>query len=289
MTEKFKIGIVGHGFVGKAVDYGFTHPNVEKFYVDPLYGTSIDDLTAWKPHTTFICAPTPMGENGVINASIVEDATLKILQHTESGVAIKSTVTPDIIQRLAFTANRLGCKDRFVYNPEFLTETNAKSEFVNREFHIFGGTQDACDGLLWVYNEFSMCKMNNINIMGPIEASFTKYAINTFLATKVTFFNQLYDATVSMGANFNHIVAAIDADPRMGNTHMKVPGFDGKRGFGGACFPKDTKAFNSTFKGFTLLDNVVTINNTYRSQYELDEREKAQNVVFNNGQTKEEL
>ena len=131
--------------------------------------------------------------------------------------------------------------------------------------------------------------MNNINIMGPIEASFTKYAINTFLATKVTFFNQLYDATVSMGANFNHIVAAIDADPRMGSTHMKVPGFDGKRGFGGACFPKDTKAFNSTFKGFTLLDNVVTINNTYRSQYELDEREKAQNVVFNNGQTKEEL
>jgi UDP-glucose 6-dehydrogenase len=68
---------------------------------------------------------------------------------------------------------------------------------------------------------------------------------------------------------------------------MKVPGFDGKRGFGGACFPKDF-AFNKAFKGFTLLDNVVTINNTYRSQYELDEREKAQHVDYN-GQTKEEL
>jgi len=70
--EKFKLGIVGHGFVGKAVDYGFTHRDVEMFYVDPLYNTSIDDLVEWQPNITFICAPTPMDDTGVVNATIVK-------------------------------------------------------------------------------------------------------------------------------------------------------------------------------------------------------------------------
>ena len=287
MTEKFKIGIVGHGFVGKAVDYGFTNPNIEKFYVDPLHNTSIDDLVKWQPNITFICAPTPMSAGGVIDATIVQDAVLKLLHHTKSGIAIKSTVTPQIIQQLAFTADQLGGNDRFVYNPEFLTEANAKYEFVNPEFHIMGGTPKAVQGLLWVYHTFSMCNMDIIKQMGAVEAAFVKYAANTFLATKVTFFNQLYDAVGTMGASYNHIIDALEADPRMGKTHMKVPGFDGKRGFGGACFPKDTSAFNKAFKGFTLLEECIKINNTYRSQYELDEREKEQHVDY--GQTKEEL
>lgn len=284
--EKFKIGIVGHGFVGKAVDYGFTHPSVEKFYVDPLYNTTIDDLVNWEPNMVFICAPTPMNEDGTINATIVEDATLKVLKLTKAGIAIKSTVTPDIIQRLAFTTIQLGVQDRFVYNPEFLTEANAKHEFINPEYHIMGGTPDACDGLTWVYKTFSLCNMDVIKTMGPVEASFVKYAANSFMALKVTFFNQLYDAVESLNGSYNIIVDALSADSRMGKTHMKVPGFDGKRGFGGACFPKDTAAFNNAFKKFTLLENTININNEYRSQYELDEREKEQNVNY--GQTKKE-
>jgi nucleotide sugar dehydrogenase len=287
MKQKFKIGIVGYGFVGKAVDYAFTHPDVEKFYVDPKYDTGIDDLVAWQPNMVFICAPTPMGSQGIIDATIVEDAVLKIFHHTKAGVSVKSTVTPDLIQRLAFTADQLGCGNRFVYNPEFLTENSAIEQFVNAPFHIFGGRPEAIDGLLFVYGMFSMCRLDNIQRMGAVEAAFTKYAINSFLAMKVTFFNQLYDAAQTMGAQYNHILAGVESDPRIGRSHTKVPGFDGKRGFGGACFPKDVLAFNKVFKGFTLLDNVVTINNTYRSQYELDEREKAQHVDY--GQAKKEL
>jgi nucleotide sugar dehydrogenase len=288
LTEKFKIGIVGHGFVGKAVDYAFIHSMVEKFYVDPKHNTTIDDLVVWQPNMVFICAPTPMGPQGIIDATIVEDAVLKIFHHTSAGVSVKSTVTPDIIQRLVFTADQLGCKGRFVYNPEFLTENSAIEQFVNAPFHIFGGTPEAIQGLLWVYSMFSMCRLDNVQQMGAVEAAFTKYAINSFLAMKVTFFNQLYDAAQTMGAQYNHILAGVESDPRIGRSHTKVPGFDGKRGFGGACFPKDVSAFNKVFKGFTLLDNVVTINNEYRKPYELDEREKAQNVIYN-GETKKEL
>ena len=50
------MGIVGHGFVGQAVDYAFTHSEVEKFFVDPKYGTTIDDLIEWSPHLCFVCA-----------------------------------------------------------------------------------------------------------------------------------------------------------------------------------------------------------------------------------------
>ena len=76
---KMRIGIVGHGFVGGAVDYAFTHPDIEKFYVDPKHNTTIDQLLDWQPHVTFVCAPTPMAESGFIDASIVEDAVLKFL------------------------------------------------------------------------------------------------------------------------------------------------------------------------------------------------------------------
>jgi UDPglucose 6-dehydrogenase len=69
-------------------------------------------------------------------------------------------------------------------------------------------------------------------------------------------------------------------DARLGKSHMRVPGYDGKMGFGGACFPKDVSAFVKEFKGFTLLEEVVKINNDYRSQYDLDEREKANNVHY---------
>jgi UDPglucose 6-dehydrogenase len=278
--NKFKLGIVGHGFVGQAVDYAFTNPHVEKFYVDPKYGTNIDDLVAWQPHMTFVCAPTPMLENGAVDATIVNDAVLKLVQHTNSGIAIKSTVTPDVINNLMVTVFFKDAADRVVYNPEFLTENSAKEQFIHAPFHVFGGTPPAVEGLISVYNMFSMCTMNNIFRTAPVEAAFIKYAINSFMALKVTFFNQLYDASTGMGASFNNIIAGLEQDPRIGKSHMRVPGFDGKRGFGGACLPKDTAALAYAFKGFTLLEEMIRINNQYRSQYELDDREISQNIKF---------
>ena len=279
-VPKFKIGIVGHGFVGQAVDYAFTHPHVEKFYVDPKYNTSIDDLVKWQPNVTFICAPTPMMDNGAIDATIVNDAVLKLIQHTASGVAIKSTITPNSLKNLMVTVHFKEATDRVVYNPEFLTENSAKEQFIHAPFHVFGGTPDAIDALLWVYDMFSMCSMEKVFKTAPVEAAFIKYAINSFLATKVTFFNQLYDAAMELDASFNNIISGLEMDTRLGKSHMRVPGYDGKKGFGGACFPKDISAFVKEFKGFTLLEEVVKINNDYRSQYELDEREKANNVHY---------
>lgn len=276
-----KIGIVGHGFVGSAVDYAFTHKQVSKFYVDPKYGTTIDDLIEWEPHLTFICAPTPMNpETGFVDASIVEDAALKCMEDTQGTVVIKSTITPDVIDRIANSVFDADVK-RLCYNPEFLTESNAKSQFVNAPYHILGGHPDCTRDVEGIYSMFSMCTTDKyIHISAP-EAAFVKYGVNSFLATKVTFFNQLHDAVTEFDCNWPSVVNIIGMDERIGHSHTLVPGFDGKRGFGGACFPKDLVAFhNFDKKNLTLLADVDIINNNYRNIYDLDEREKSNNITF---------
>ena len=283
---KLRIGIVGHGFVGGAVDYAFTHRDIEKFYVDPKHNTTIDDLLDWKPNVTFICAPTPMAESGFVDASIVEDAVLKLLEHTEGGVVVKSTITPDIVDRLYSSVFEDDIK-RLTINPEFLTESNAKEQFVMAPYHVIGGHPDACRGLAQLYEVYSLCTATEFIFTSGVEASFVKYGVNSFLATKVTFFNQFFDSIEKFGCNYPTIMNAVGRDKRIGMGHTRVPGYDGKRGFGGACFPKDCKAFTLFDKDLTLIDKCVNINNNYRKQYELDEREESNNVKYD-GQTKEE-
>jgi len=70
------------------------------------------------------------------------------------------------------------------------------------------------------------------------------------------------------------------ADSRIGESHTTVPGFDDKRGYGGACFPKDTQALYNYDKSFSLLGKVIEDNNEYRKDYDLDDREVSQNVSF---------
>jgi UDPglucose 6-dehydrogenase len=107
-----------------------------------------------------------------------------------------------------------------------------------------------------------------------------KYGINCYLATKVLWFNQFHDIVTNEGGNFGKVVSAITQDSRVGRSHTTVPGFDGKRGFGGACFPKDTAAFLNIANDFTVLAEVIKANNEYRKCYEKDSREKEQNINY---------
>lgn len=267
-----KLLLIGHGFVGKAVDYAFS--SCETTIVDPKYGTTIpDNIHHYK--CIFICVPTPMGPSGVIDHSILDSVLTKVKGH--SLCVVKSTVTPDIIDQWP----------NVVYNPEFLTEKSANEQFVAAKFHVLGGRREQTEALERFYKTHSLCDHATFFHMTRQEASFVKYTINSFLAMKVTFFNQIYDAARDAGVNFNKVLQGVAADRRIGSSHTKVPGFDGKQGYGGACFPKDTSAFTKYSDKLTLLEKCIMINNEYRLQYELDEREIEQNVDY--GQTKEEL
>lgn len=145
---------------------------------------------------------------------------------------------------------------------------------------MFGGNIDDVNLLEAIYKEYSLCRPCPVFKMTSKEASFVKYTINNFLSLKVTFFNQLYGAAVANDANISAIVNTVGADPRVGYSHVRVPRFDGKRGFGGSCFPKDTAALVNFTDKMSLMTKAIEINNEYRSQYETDEREKQQNITY---------
>lgn len=283
------LGIVGHGYVGRAVESSFSD-FFNRFIVDPNYGTTIDDLIEKQPHITFVCVPTPIDKSGRIDAKILEDTVLKLIRKTNSAIVIKSTATPDVLDRILNTVNDIVDYHRIIYSPEFLREKSSQEDFLNPEFMIFGGTESSVSELLELYNSTtSICIPPSISILNPIEASFVKYAINTFLATKVTFFNQLFDVMEKDApglCNPHRVFKAILNDRRMGHSHWRVPGFDGKRGFGGACFPKDLSAYVNYTSNATLLGKVKEINDEYRKGYKLNEREEINNVDY--GSSKKE-
>ena len=118
-------------------------------------------------------------------------------------------------------------------------------------------------------------------------ASLVKYTINTFLASKVIFFNEMHEVFNKLKSNdsWELFIKTLSLDKRIGKSHMDVPGHDGKKGFGGACFPKDTSALLKYAQDIGVDLDVLKIainkNNKIRSQYtELGAREKEQNVSF---------
>jgi UDPglucose 6-dehydrogenase len=133
-----KLGIVGHGFVGSAVNQGFTK-DVKKYIVDPnkFSGNSIKKLLDFRPDAVFVSVPTPQLESGECNTSIIES----VLQELNAGknllVIIKSTVPAYKLQNIKEQCINL----RIVYNPEFLTEKNYIHDFKNPPMHIFGGAR----------------------------------------------------------------------------------------------------------------------------------------------------
>ena len=272
MSTNLTVGIVGYGFVGGAVSYGFNTPGVKQFIADPKLGSSLDDIPN-NVNVIFVCVPTPMNEDFSIDSSIVEKTVAELLEKTEHcPIVIKSTVTPDKLRKIRSL--------RVVYNPEFLTEKNANEDFINPKMHVFGGDRGVTAQLEHIYDQYSLCRPCPIFHMTTTEASLVKYGINSFLATKVLWFNQFFDVVSYEDANYNQIITAISTDSRIGNSHTLVPGFDGKRGFGGACFPKDTTAFSSFVPEFTVLKKVIEENNKYRRGYEKDVRELEQNVKY---------
>ena len=114
-----KLGIVGHGFVGTAVDHGFTR-DIQKFIVDPKHNSTntIEDLIKFKPDATFVAVPTPQLESGECNTEILEGVMQKL--NTSKGllVIVKSTVPAYKLQKIQEECINI----RIVYNPEFLTE-----------------------------------------------------------------------------------------------------------------------------------------------------------------------
>jgi UDPglucose 6-dehydrogenase len=279
--KKLKLGIVGHGFVGKATDWGF-NKRISKFIVDPLLDTSVSDLKDFEPEIVFICVPTPMGDDGSQDSSIIEQVIKELALYCPDAIkVVKSTVLPSLLDDL----QKLDAK--LIYNPEFLREKHANLDFVNSDMIIFGGDRNVSTQVSNAYLRHSRCKTKEHIFTDLKTASLIKYAINTFLASKVIFFNELYSLYEKLDVkdSWESVGNIISRDKRIGASHMHVPGHDGRKGFGGACFPKDSSALLNYAKNLevelSVLFSVVEKNKSIRKKYKtLDVREKDQNVNY---------
>jgi nucleotide sugar dehydrogenase len=232
------LGIIGRGFVGSAVANGFDK-DCNQIIVDPKYtDNTIQDVLDCK--LVFVCVPTPVSEDGSCDTTIANDVLTELNRLQYKGVVvIKSTIIPDYLQEF-----KKEFELKIVYNPEFLTEANANADFKNPPFQVFGGKWRDCEVVEKAYLRHSSVRIVPTFKVDLTTASLLKYTINSWLATKVIFFNELkelHELGSSM-VSWEQFTDMLSRDERMGNSHMQVPGPDGEPGFGGHCLPKDTEA-----------------------------------------------
>jgi UDPglucose 6-dehydrogenase len=228
------IGFIGLGFVGEAIRSAYQEcyrvcidVDASKGYV----GTYKEILNA---EGIFICVPSPENADGSADTSILEKV-LSNLKGYKGVIISKVTAPPDVYKRLQLEY------DNLVYVPEFLTAANAEIDYFNAKFAIIGGSvlayqREAERILRYTHPDLS------INFCSIEEASLSKYIINSFLATKVVFMNEMANLVEANGGDWRLVARMISEDTRIGSSHLQVPGSDGQYGFGGMCFPKDTSA-----------------------------------------------
>jgi UDPglucose 6-dehydrogenase len=237
--SKTKVGIIGHGFVGKAVAGSFENRTDVKVRIhDPAYpniSVSIDKIKE-KCEVIFVCVPTNQGEDGSCNTSILETVLEQLLGY--DGIVIcKSTAPPLMYRQLE---HDLGLK--LVHAPEFLTAANANYDYLNPVNVVIGGNHKYWDKAAEYILPYINYAPKNVEYCSIAEASMFKYVANTMLAMKVIMNNEYATLCEKMNINWETVAGIAEGDSRLGHTHWRVPGTDGKKGFGGACFPKDTAA-----------------------------------------------
>lgn len=246
------LGIIGHGIVGQAVEYGFKSKH--KIYIYDKYRetTPLDEVLS-SSEFIFLCLPTPMMGNGSgIDLGIINNMIKKIVLITNSTdkiIVIKSTVVPGTTSSFA---NKF-VKSNFAFNPEFLTESNFLEDFVNADRTIIGALEDAVSiRLVSLYkNQFPRIPVVQTD---PTLAEMVKYFSNSFLSTKVIFANEMYDLCQKLGINYDEVKKMVVMDKRIFDSHLDITSL---RGFGGKCFPKDIVAILGLFKKLKIDSSIL--------------------------------
>lgn len=244
---KFKVGVIGNGFVGEAQAFAFSPISDLRVYdVDPLRATNTKEDVD-QCDFIFICVPTPMKKDGTQDLSYIE----KVFELAISGpiYIIKSTVLPGTTRSLQEKYNNLN----IVFSPEFLTERTAKLDMLTQSRIVLGGRKELTQKVAELFD--IRFKNRHIIQTDSQTAELIKYMNNTFFATKVSIVNEFKLLADKIGANWDDALYGFASDGRIGDSHLHVPGPDGRLGYGGTCFPKDVNALLSFAK-----ENGVNLN-----------------------------
>ncbi len=266
----YNIGVVGNGFVGSAVQFGFSPSTgcdyeVRVYDKDPSKSVDSIEETVNESEFIFLSVPTPSNKDGSMNLDIVEQALQDISdvnKYQGNIVLLRSTVTPGTTRKLQDKYPNL----RIVFNPEFLTERNAKYDFINQARIIIGGDEVYSKQVGDLYR-LRFGESQPIIETNWETAELIKYMSNCFFTTKISFMNEMYQIAEKCGVDWGVALDGFFRDGRVGHSHMNVPGPDGKFGFGGSCFPKDIQAMINFGESLGL--NMNTLKGAWNTNLEV--------------------
>lgn len=295
-----KIAVIGTGYVGLVTGTCFAETGNDVICVDidtkkvanmkagkmPIYEPGLDvifernieqnrlqfttSLTEGieDAEVIFLALPTPPGENGSADLKYilgVADELGKILKkHTV--IVDKSTVPVGTGEKVrAALAKNATVEFDVVSNPEFLREGVAVDDFMKPDRVVLGVESEKAKGIMnELYKPF-VRQGHPIIFMDLRSAELTKYAANAFLATKITFMNEIANLCEKVGADVDMIRKGIGTDNRIGNRFL-FPGI----GYGGSCFPKDVLALSKTSTehnyDFKILNSVMDVNERQKTK-----------------------
>ena len=210
----------------------------------------------------FLALPTPPGEDGSADLSYILGVAndLGHLIKDYKVIVDKSTVPVGTSEKVrkAIEAN---AKTEFdvVSNPEFLREGKAIDDFMRPDRVVIGTSSQRAQKLMHTLYEPFVRQGNPIYFMDEPSAEMTKYAANSYLATRITFMNEIANLCEKVGANVDMVRIGMGSDSRIGKRFL-FPGI----GFGGSCFPKDVSALARTADknnyDFRILNSVLAVN-----------------------------
>lgn len=250
--RQMRIGIIGHGFVGRATALFGGADDIDVLCYDVCpdlcspEGTGLQDVAACD--IVFVCVPTPMSMNGSCNLDTVTEVVgLLRAEECQGHIVVRSTIVPG-------TTRKLGCH----HMPEFLTEQGWETDVKNTPRWIIGVNDHLPQApafrrdiqtLFSRVHKAGIIQHADLGFVTPEEAEVTKYARNAHLAAKIGVSNEIATYCERIGVRYDVVRDNVGMDPRIGPSHMQVPGPDGKRGFGGTCLMKDLMAFCTAMDG----------------------------------------
>jgi len=265
--QKLSINIIGMGFVGSACGFLCEKNNVEFNVCDTQlktgnfnYFNNIQELVCFSETKSdinfyFICVPTPSDSEGKCDISIVENVIkeLSLVIKNKSIIIIKSTIKPGTTRYLC---NKYNVENMdIIFCPEFLREVSYKEDIYSAKFVLFGideNQKNLINDLKDLFTNYlykHKYTTNDKNLESPFEFYFKtfeecelfKYTLNTFFATKITFFNEIYELCNTIGVDYQNLKSLFKLDKRIGDYGTVVPGMDGF-GYTRSCLPKEIRA-----------------------------------------------
>ena len=254
----YKVMIVGHGFVGSAIASLFS--DEEKVIVDPKFtDNKISDNPGIPFDAVFVSVDTPKAEGFKLLDSILQELDYNMVEGTP--VCCKSTATPEFYYEVSQKYKNI----KIVHSPEYLNKSNPIKMFQGQKFFIIGGDQHAAMTVGHIFKS-RLNHVKNIRYTDIKTAAMVKYSENAFLAMRVTFFNEIYKMHKAQGceSTYEEFAEMVGLDERIGQSHSKVPGSDGKFGWDSHCFNKDLYELE-IFGGSPLIKFIRELNAEHRS------------------------